>query len=101
VFRACESEAPNGDAIETRSPSSFSAESRVERKNSYKVGDCLRIRDSRRDIFRALEQSAWKTRKRTFLFASFFLRASKPKTVARRAATARFCPSEAHIYHYQ
>jgi hypothetical protein len=94
----------NGDAIETRSPSSFSAESRVERKNSYKVGDCLRIRDSRRDIFRALEQSAWKTRKAHISFRKLFLQAfdaSKPKTVARRAATARFCPSETHIYHYQ
>lgn len=94
----------NRDAIETRSPSSFSAESRVERKNSYKVGDCLRIRDSRRDIFRALEQSAWKTRKAHMFFRKLFLQAFDAfiaKTVARRAATARFCPSETHIYHYQ
>jgi hypothetical protein len=89
VFRACESEAPNGDAIETRSPSSFSAESRVERKNSYKVGDCLRIRDSRRDIFRALEQSAWKTRKAHMFFRKLFLQAFDAFIAENRRATRR------------
>jgi hypothetical protein len=101
VFRACESEAR--ERRRDRDPIAIvilGGKSRRKKKTVTKsVTVCAY--GIAEIFFRALEQSAWKTRKRTFLFASFFLRASKPKTVARRAATARFCPSETHIYHYQ